>query len=249
MAHNTAFHCYVSDTYLEKFLEKAPMVHQEEAETLQQTSAWKSFVEKSTGLQDLPYPPSASNEEEFRAVVEQMAKISGLEQYFRGPLGSAKPGDTRKDDWGPIRLSHHVGQPMDTWNTEAKWLKRDLDKWKELGPDFITMRVKTSNKRITGQQQGLSIRPAVPRTIMPPPDSWHPSEMSEDRFPTVDCKDPVWEFVGSFWELKRNATYRFRADTYMSCALKAAEVLRFQWSRRFIYCFLHCGIYMQLLQL
>ena len=49
------------------------------------------------------------------------------------------------------------------------------------------------------------------------------------------------------WKLKRNSEALTDAGVYVDCALKAAEALRYQWSRRYIYCFLHCGSMMQLL--
>jgi len=71
--------------------------------------------------------------------------------------------------------------------------------------------------------------------------------MEEGRFPIVESKDPVWECLDLFWECKRNSQILKNADVYIDCALKAAEVLRYQWSRRYVYCFLHCGTKMQLL--
>src|SRR5436309_8100371 len=50
------------------------------------------------------------------------------------------------------------------------------------------------------------------------------------------------------WECKRNEALIDNAEVILDCALKAAEVLRYQWSRRFVYCFLHCGTKMRLLQ-
>ena len=71
--------------------------------------------------------------------------------------------------------------------------------------------------------------------------------MVDTSFPIVQCKDPVWEGLDFFWECKRNSQELGKAKVYIDCALKAAEALRYQWSRRYIYCFLHCGTMMQLL--
>jgi hypothetical protein len=57
----------------------------------------------------------------------------------------------------------------------------------------------------------------------------------------------VWEYLDLFWECKRNSQQLKDAEVYFNCALKAAEAPRYQWSRRYVYCFLHCGSMMGLL--
>ena len=109
---------------------------------------------------------------------------------------------------------------MSTWIKEARWLDLNADKRKEVKLDFMTTRVT--------QTHTTCIYPIASNTILPPPDSWKPLEMKDDRFPTVECKDPVWECVELFWELKRNQNARSKAVTYVDCAIKVAEVLRFQ---------------------
>ncbi|RMD39158.1 hypothetical protein DV735_g5971, partial [Chaetothyriales sp. CBS 134920] len=64
---------------------------------------------------------------------------------------------------------------------------------------------------------------------------------------TVELKTPVWQCLDVFWECKRNPDALNDAKVYIDCALKAAEALRYQWSRRFILCFLHCGTMMRIL--
>src|SRR5256714_3092878 len=92
-----------------------------------------------------------------------------------------------------------------------------------------------------------SVRLAIPQTILPPPDDWERATMDDTSFPIVECKEPVWECLDLFWECKRNSQQLKIAEVYIDCALKAAEALRYQWSRRSLYCFLHCGSMMQLL--
>src|SRR2546421_12241529 len=72
----------------------------------------------------------------------------------------------------------------------------------------------------------------------------------DDRyvFSHCDMKDPVWESLELFWECKRNEGLIDDAEVILDCTLKATETLRYQWSRRFVYCFLHCGTKMRLLQ-
>jgi hypothetical protein len=92
-----------------------------------------------------------------------------------------------------------------------------------------------------------SVQLAIPQTILPPPDDWERATMADISFPIVECKEPVWECLDLFWECKRNSQQLKNAEVYIDYALKAAEALRYQWSRRYIYCFLHCGLMMQLL--
>lgn len=72
--------------------------------------------------------------------------------------------------------------------------------------------------------------------------------MQDYPFPIVECKYPVWEIADTLWELKRGDSLIEDAKVYFDCALKATEVLRYQWSRRFIYYLLHCRKFMRLLR-
>lgn len=65
--------------------------------------------------------------------------------------------------------------------------------------------------------------------------------------PIVEYKYSRWEVAHILWELKRSEFFTEEATVYLDCALKATEVLRYQWSRRFIYYFLHCRKFMRLL--
>lgn len=58
----------------------------------------------------------------------------------------------------------------------------------------------------------------------------------------------MWEIADTLWELKRGDSLIEDAKVYLDCALKSSEALRYQWSRRFIYYFLHCGKFMRLLR-
>ncbi len=92
------------------------------------------------------------------------------------------------------------------------------------------------------------VRASRPENKLPPPEKWTPNEMRDDQFPIVECKNPTWEVANILWELERSESLIEDATTYLDCALKATEVLRYQWSRRFMYYFLHCGKFMRLLR-
>lgn len=91
------------------------------------------------------------------------------------------------------------------------------------------------------------VRASRPETILPPPEKWIPNRMQDDQFPIVECKNQSWEFADILWELKRSELLIQDDSTYLDCALKATEVLRYQKSRRFIHYFLYCGKFMRLL--
>ncbi|XTI89225.1 hypothetical protein V2W45_1401204 [Cenococcum geophilum] len=109
---------------------------------------------------------------------------------------------------------------------------------KELKPDLITIVVKNTESQRPRETQPKFVRLAKPQTILPPPNSWKPAPMDNKYFPIVECREP---------ECKRNSQDLKNAKVYLNCALKAAEALRYQWSRRYVYCFLHCGSIIQLL--
>jgi hypothetical protein len=186
---------------------------------------------------------SESNEKEFKALVKCIASLEGLQEYFNEPQGN----NPRR---GCIRISHQGNSSMKTWNAEAKWLTGNhgsTERQKELKPDFMTIVVEDAERRLPRKAQRKFVQLAKPQTILPPPVDWKPEQIDDEHCPVVECKEPVWECLDIFWELKRNSQAMTDAKVYIDCALKAAEALRCQWSRRYIYCFLHCGSMMRLL--
>jgi len=180
-----------------------------------------------------PPNPSESNEEEFQALIKCITSLKNLTTYFEGKPTVDNPRH------GCVRISHQGNYPMKTW------LKGNPDstlRQKELKPDLMSIVVDLPEKR-----SKKYVKPARPQTILPPPPKWNPPPIDDTDSPIVECKEPEWECLDLFWECKRNSLALGNADIYIDCALKASEALRYQWSRRYIYCFLHCGTKMELL--
>jgi serine/threonine protein kinase len=247
MAADLAYRSYISSTLWDTFLKDIPnVVTQEHIIDLRKKDGWKIFIASCTGGE--PADPfsdksSGSNEEEFMQLVRSIVKLEGLEKYFKEP-------DINNPRQGRVRISHQGNQPMKTWNTNAKWLRGNYGstaRQKELKPDLMSTIVEDVGKRHPRKAQQNSVRFAIPQTILPPPNDWQPKKMKDKGFPIVKSKEPVWECLDLFWECKRNSQALKNGEVYIDCALKAAEALRYQWSRRYIYCFLQCGTMMRLL--
>jgi hypothetical protein len=184
---------------------------------------------------------------EFKALVQRIAALDGLMKYFgnRHENTQEEP-EINNPCWGCIRLSHQGNNSMKTWNTKAKWLQGHYGstaRQKELKLDLMRMVVEDVEEQRPGKARRVKarskfVRPAKPQTILPPPNDWKPTLMDK-CFPIVECKEPVWEYLDLFWECKRNSQALNHAKVYIDCALKAAEALRYQWSRRYICCVLH----------
>ena len=106
MATNLRGRSYESDTLLDKFLENAPVVLEEQAEKLRQTSEWNIFMAKSTQVHGSQLSQAGSNEEEFRALVERVAAMDGLKDYFQTSEEHGKPANPDAAGQEHIRLSH-----------------------------------------------------------------------------------------------------------------------------------------------
>ncbi len=247
MVADLAHRSYISSTLLDTFIEDIPKVTQKHVDDLCEKDEWKTFIGSCTGgkkSNSSTYKSSSdSNEEEFKAVIQCIANLDGLGEYF----GKPKANNPRR---GHIRISHQGNSPMKTWNTEARWLKGNYGstaRQKELKPDLMTIVVEDAELQRPRETQPKFVRLAKPQTILPPPNNWKPAPMDDKCFPIVECREPVWECLDVLWECKRNSQDLKNAKVYIDCALKAAEALRYQWSRRYIYCFLHCGSIMRLL--
>jgi hypothetical protein len=246
MAADLAHRSYISSRLLDTFLEGTPEVTQKDVDDLRKKGEWDAFIATFTGEKKgkiSKQSSSVSNEEEFKALVLCIASLEGLKEYFKKPRDNTqnKP-EINNHRRGCVRISHQGNKPMTTWNTNAGWLRGNSGSTtpqKELKPDFMTVVVEDAEPTL--------VRLAKPQTILPPPDDWKPLPMDDKFAPMVECQNPVWECLDLFWECKRNSRERRNAEVYFNCALKAAEALRYQWSRRYIYCFLHCGSMMQLL--
>jgi serine/threonine protein kinase len=237
MAADLAHRSYVSSRLLDTFLEGTPEVTQKHVEDLRGKSEWTAFIASCTSGKT--GNSSGSNENEFKALLQCIASLGDLRKYFGKPPKNTRNNNPRR---GHIRISHQGNSPMTTWNAKAGWLRGNsasTEKRKELKPDLMTMVVEDVDPE--------SVRLAIPQTILPPPDDWECTTMDDTSSPIVECKEPVWECLDLFWECKRNSRELRNAEVYVDCALKAAEALRYQWSRRFVYCFLHCGSMMRLL--
>jgi hypothetical protein len=250
MALNLQQHAYQSPTLLELFLEGVPDIDDQVISRLHEEKSWEEFKRSCTGGKGKDKDKGAStstgsNEKEFRALVKCVAGLKGLEQYFKRQKLGEESRSSDEPEQGPRRISHQGNQVMSTWNPQATWLKGSAtEKKKELKPDFMTLRVKTVEN---AEDQSTRVIPIRPQTIPPPPEDWKANPMDDKSFPIVECKDPAWECLELFWECKRNQNEIGDPEVVLDCALKAAEALRYQWSRRFVCCFLHCGTKMQLL--
>jgi hypothetical protein len=246
MVADLAHRSYISSRLLDTFLERTPEVTQKHVDDLREKAEWDAFIATCTGGKKgktYTQSSSVSNEKEFKALVQCIASLEGLTEYFKKPRENTqnKP-EINNHRRGCVRISHQGNKPMTTWNTDAGWLRGNSGSatpQKELKPDFMTVVVEDAEPTL--------VRLAKPQTILPPPDDWKPLPMDDKFAPMVECQNPVWECLDLFWECKRNSRERRNAEVYFNCALKAAEALRYQWSRRYIYCFLHCGSMMQLL--
>jgi serine/threonine protein kinase len=249
MAADLAYRSYVSSTLLDTFLEDIPHVTQEFIHDLHEKDEWKNFIAKCTGGEKsglLAHKSSDSNEEEFRELVQCIIRLVDLEERF----GGQEEPEFDNLRWGRVRISHQGSHPMRTWNTKAKWLKGNYGstaRQKELKPDLMSIVVEDVEEPRPRKVRPRYVQLAKPQTILPPPKDWQPAQMDDKSFPIVEYKEPVWECLDLFWECKRNSQALKNAEVYIDCALKAAEALRYQWSRRYIHCFLHCGTIMQLL--
>jgi serine/threonine protein kinase len=246
MAADLAHRSYISSGLLDTFLEGTPEVTRKHANDLREKDEWKDFIASCTGGKkgnSSTHKSSGSNEKEFKALVQCIASLGDLKKYFeKPPKNTENEPEINNPRRGYIRISHQGNFPMTTWNPNAGWLKGNFASTKrrmELKPDLMTMVVEVVDPKY--------VRLAIPQTILPPPDGWKRRTMDDTSSPIVECKEPVWECLDLFWECKRNSEQLKIAEVYIDCALKAAEALRYQWSRRYVYCFLHCGSMMQLL--
>ena len=249
MAADLAYRSYVSSTLLDTFLKDIPPVDQEFIHDLHEEDEWKDFIQKCTGGEksdSFAHKSSDSNEEEFRKLVECIITLDDLEECIR----KQKKSEFDNPRWGRVRISHQGNHPMQTWNTKAKWLRGNSGstaRQKELKPNLMSIVVEDVEEPRPRKVRPKYVQPAKPQTILPPPEDWKPEQLDDKNFPIVACTKPVWECLDLFWECKRNSQALKDAGVYIICALKAAEALRYQWSRRYVYCFLHCGTMMQLL--
>ena len=252
MAADLAHQSYISSTLLDTFLKDTPKVTLKHASDLKEKDEWNNFIAKCTGGENsnlFTHTSSESNEKEFKALVQCIASLEGLRGYFEKPQDTQNEPEVNKRR-GCIRISHQGNYPMTTWNTKAEWLKGDCGstaRQNELKPDLMTIVVEDVKQPWPRGAQPKRVQLTKPQTILPPPDDWEPELMDDKCFPTVECTKPVWECLDLFWECKRNSNALNDAEVYIDCALKATEALRYQWSRRYIYCFLHCGSMMRLL--
>ena len=139
MVADLAHRSYISSTLLDTFIEDIPKVTQKHVDDLCEKDEWKTFIGSCTGgkkSNSSTYKSSSdSNEEEFKAVIQCIANLDGLGEYF----GKPKANNPRR---GHIRISHQGNSPMKTWNTEARWLKGNYGstaRQKELKPDLMTI--------------------------------------------------------------------------------------------------------------
>jgi hypothetical protein len=255
MASDLQDHSCQSSTVLDLFLEGVPDIDEQVIGHLHEQEKWEDFKSSCTGGKgkgkDQVAPTgNNSNENEFRDLVKCIADLKGMEQYFkRQKIGREGESKSDEPELGSRRISHQGNQPMQTWNPEATWLKGSAtERKKELKPDFMTLRVEMVENTRPRPGQKRWVIPIRPQTILPPPEEWEAKRMEDNSFPIVKCEDPVWECLELFWECKQSQGTINAPGVIVDCALKAAEVLRYQWSRRFVYCFLHCGTKMQLLQ-
>jgi len=226
---------------LDIFLEGIPEVKQKHIDNLRKQNKWKNFIAKCTDggkSGSFTQNPFESNEKEFSELVQCIASLEELGKSFG------------KRELNDIRISHQGNHPMTTWNPKAKWLDENrgtTPRKKELKPDLMSIVVEDVEEVRPRQARRRKVQLAKPQTILPPPQDWRPPLMDDESFPIVECKEPVWECLDLFWECKRNSQALKHPEVYLDCGLKAAEALRYQWSRRYVYCFLHCGTMMQLL--
>jgi len=252
LAHRSYISSPLLDTFLQDIEKHIPDIKTHISD-LSEKDEWKDFIAKCTSGSSVG-GTSDSNENEFRKLIQCIAGLDGLKEYFadrQEEKQDEKQEDQQCDNprWSRVRISHQGNIPMTTWNTQAKWLKGNYgstDRQHELKPDLMSIVVEDIEDTRPRRARPRRVQPAIPPTILPPPDNWESESMKAKAFPLLECRKPVWECLDVFWECKRNSE-ALKAEVYIDCALKAAEVLRYQWSRRFVYCFLHCGTKMQLL--
>jgi hypothetical protein len=190
MAADLAHCSYFSSTLLDTFLEGTPEVTKKHIRDLYKMKPWKRFIAKCTGGKNgTSFTPksSESNEKEFKGLVQCIASLEGLREYFDEP----QENNPRR---GCIKISHQGNSPMKTWNAEARWLRGNYgstNRQKELKPDFMTIVIEDTEPQLPRETQRKLIQLAKPQTILPPPDNWKPEPMDDKYCPMVECKEPV----------------------------------------------------------
>lgn len=245
MSHKLHSRAFISDKLIDEFTGYTPTIDSPDLVKFRNSQPWKLLLDTFKTK-----APGQSNEMEFRDLLIEFGKLPTISH-----LKEISTAD--KSRWNKVRISVQGAIPMETWDPSAKWVKKFggcTPKGRELKPDLMSLAVekKFDSSPQLGKQK--IIRPSRPETISPPPVTWtakfneESNEMEDCQFPIVECKYPVWEIADILWELKRGDSLIEDAKVYLDCALKATEVLRYQWSRQFIYYFLHCGKFMRLLR-
>ena len=246
MSYELQSQAFISDQLIDKFTRDTPTINSPDLVKFRNSQPWKLFTDtfktKSSGQ---------SNEMEFKDVLIEFGKLPTILSHLKQISTADKPR------WNKVRISVQGAIPMETWDPSSEWAKKSggyTPKGRELKVDLMSLVVE--KKFDTSPQLGKHkiFRASQPETISPPPMTWTAksneasNEMQDHQFPMVTCKYPVWEIADSLWELKRGDSLIEDAKVYLDCALKATEVLRYQWSRQFIFYFLHCGKFMRLLR-
>ena len=246
MSHELRDRAFISDKLLDEFTRYTPTINSQDLVKFLNSQPWKLLTETFKTK-----PPGQSNEMEFKDVLIEFGKLPTILSHLKA-ISTAE-----KSRWNKVRISVQGAIPMETWDPLAEWAQRTggcTPKGRELKPDLMSIVVekKFDNSPRLGKHK--IFRASQPETISPPPMTWTAksneasNEMQDHQFPMVTCKYPVWEIADSLWELKRGDSLIEDAKVYLDCALKATEVLRYQWSRQFICYFLHCGKFMRLLR-
>jgi hypothetical protein len=102
MAADLAHRSYFSSTLLDTFLEGTPEVTGKHVRDHYKMEPWKRFIAKCRGGKNgtlLTSKSSESNEKEFKVLVQCIASLEGLREYF----DETQENNTRR---GCIRISH-----------------------------------------------------------------------------------------------------------------------------------------------
>lgn len=199
-------------------------------------------------------------DEKYQAVVEKINKLPSLKTF----VGTIGKGMSNEDEFSQLAsdicaflLSSSLplpkpdiryvssGQHLMRHRAAAHpWITRHNSPSNRFGlkPEFFTAWVKAD--KVTGQYEpaSLSARLYGNRTILPPRRS--DRLVSDKASPGIIRNDKgvfAWDDVNVLLEIKSFWSAKNEQEILSNLVLKATEVLRFQWQRRYVLGILICG--------
>lgn len=252
MSYDLLNRAFISDELIDSFISDTPRIDPRDLATFQACQAWNDFTSTFTTRS-----PGTSNEKKFKNLIVGFGKLPTIRSCFNSIKQAVENSTAKEFRWSKVRISVQGACSMESWDQSAKWLGGSggfTTKSRELRPDLMTIVVEKKDGSVPELGKDNIVYASRPETISPPPESWiiksneKSNKMRDHQSLTVECKNPVWEIVDIVFKLTRCESLMNKATIYLDCALNAAEVLRYQWSRRYTYYFLLCGKFMRLMR-